>query len=88
MLPPVSPTSSEDALEQGLFPYLGMGDKAELLCCEGGVQLLLFLIVQAVSPTANATTDPKTWVYRNITHLPQLEQHEWQRACLRELEAL
>ena len=57
-------------------------DEAELSCCEGGVRLLLFLIVQAVSPTANAATDPKTWVYCDITRLPKLEQDEWQQACL------
>ena len=110
-LPPISPTSSEEALERALFPNpetadeakpdsseedesqstedeSGSSAEAELLCREGGVRLLSFLIAQAVSPTANAATDPKTWVYRDIARLPQLEQHEWQQACLRELEAL
>ena len=48
----------------------------------------MFLMAQAVSPTANATTDPKTWGYGDMTHLPIAEQKEWQDACLRELEAL
>ena len=92
MIPPISPTSSEEALERALFPNLETADEAKpdssnegelesadetvLLCHEGGVWLLSFLIVQAVSPAANAATDPKTWVYRDITCLPQLEQDE------------
>ena len=103
MVPPISPTSSEEALERALFPNPDTVeetkpgssedesesmDEAELLCRDGGVRLLSFLIAQAVSPTANATIDPKTWAYSDIARLPQLEQHEWQQVCLRELEAL
>ena len=81
MLPLISPTSSEE-LRCALQPP---EHEAELLCHEGRVWLLLFLIAHAVPPTANATTNPKTW---DIAHLLQLEQDEWQQACLQELEAL
>ena len=87
VLPPVSPTLSELKLEWGLFPS-DPEEEAEVLCQEGGVVLLSFLTAKAISPTANTATDLKTWVYHNVTHLPQLEQDEWQQTCLRELEAL
>jgi len=53
---------------------------------EGGVLTLSNLLAKAISPIANATTDPKTWGYKDIAHLPELEQGEWQNACLRELK--
>ena len=54
----------------------------------GGVPSLSFLLVKSISPMDNATTDPKTWVYKDITRLPMAEQKEWYDACLQELEAL
>ena len=42
-----------------------------------------------ISPIdTTATTDPKTWVYKDVVRLPPAEQQEWQDACSRELEAL
>ena len=58
------------------------------LCQEGGVKLLSYLMAKAVSPTAEAPTHPKSWGYKDISHLPELEKKEWQNACLQELEAL
>jgi hypothetical protein len=83
--PPISPTSSELDIERGLDRY---EEEAERVCRDGGVPLLSFLLAKAISPIANATTDPKYWVYKDLARLPQLEQKEWQDACLRELEAL
>ena len=73
---------------EGGLDYATDNPVVDRVCQEGGVHLLSFLMAQAVSPTANATTDPKTWGYRDITHLPIAEQKEWQDACLWELEAL
>jgi hypothetical protein len=84
-LPPISPTESEIDIERGLD---NTDHEADRVCREGGVALLSFLIAKAVSPTAEATTDPKAWGYKNIARLPELEQKEWQNACLQELEAL
>ena len=58
------------------------------LCWEGGVKLLSYLMAKAVSPTAEAPTHPKSWGYKDISHLPQLEKKELQNACLHELEVL
>ena len=86
-LPSISPTPSELEIEGGL-DYATDNPVVDWVCREGGVHLLSFLMAQAVSPTANATTDPKTWGYCDMTHLPIAEQKEWQDACLWELEAL
>ena len=86
-LPSISPTPSELEVEGGLG-YATDDPVVDRVCREGGVRLLSFLMAQAVSPTANATTDPKTWGYRDMTCLPIAEQKEWQDACLWELEAL
>ena len=82
-LPPVSPTLSELEIEQGLDygNALNMGPG-------GGVPDLSFLLAKAISPTATATTDPKTWGIKDLARLPRLEQEEWTKACLQELEAL
>jgi hypothetical protein len=84
-LPPISPTESELDIERGLD---NTDYEAERVCREGGVNLLSFLTAKAISPIAEATTDPKAWGYRDIARLPELEQKEWQNACLQELEAL
>ena len=39
-------------------------------------------------PQCKSTTNPKEWVFKDLACLPQLEQTEWQNACLQELEAL
>ena len=83
----ISPTPSELEVEGGL-DYATDDPVVDRVCREGGVRLLSFLMAQAVSPTANAATDPKTWSYHDMTRLPIAEQKEWQDACLRELEAL
>jgi hypothetical protein len=83
-LPPISPTESEKEIERGL----NSDPEAERVCREGGVELLLFLTAKAVSPAVKGPTDPKTWSFRDIARLPELEQKEWQNACLQELEAL
>jgi hypothetical protein len=84
-LPPISPTESELDIEKGL-------DKSDFeanwVCWKGGVALLSFLINKAIPPIAALTTDPKSWGYKDIVRLPQLEQQEWHNACLQELEAL
>ena len=48
----------------------------------GGVPSLQFLLAKAILPSASTATDPKTWAYKDIACLPQLEQQEWQSACL------
>ena len=58
------------------------------LCQEGGVELLSYLMAKGVSPTAEAPTHPKSWGYKDISRLPELEKKEWQNTCLQELEAL
>src|SRR5258707_102942 len=85
-LPSISPTPSELDIEEGL---VGEEPQIEKLCWDGGVSLLSFLLAKAISPIAEAaTTNPKDWVYKDIARLPQLEQKEWENACLQELEAL
>jgi len=98
--PPISPTSSELDIERGLnrpesddeqlvIRAIEAGDlAAEELCREGGVKVLSFLLAKAISPIAKTTTNPKEWGFKDLAHLPQLEQTEWQNACLQELEAL
>jgi len=86
-LPDVSPTPSEKDVEAGLDPDY-WGDLLSHIGPGGGVPNLSFLLAKAISPFANATTDPKTWVFRDIARLPKLEQGDWQKACLQELEAL
>jgi len=103
-VPSIDPTSSEDEVEQGLRDqFKGFNDEpsekptrsmwdddiwGNRVCREGGVQLLSFLIAKAISPIATTTIDPKTWVYKDIAHLPELEQKEWRDSCFWELEAL
>ena len=48
----------------------------------GGAPSLQFLLAKAILPSTSAATDPKTWAYKDIARLPQLEQQEWQDACL------
>ena len=84
-MPQISPTPSERDIERGLDPE---EEEAERVCRKGGVQFISYLIAKAVSPTASAAIDPKTWSYRDIARLPELEQQDWQNACLQELEAL
>jgi len=86
-LPNIDPTSSEEDVERGLGEDL-QDSQAEKLCRVGGAPLLYFLLAKAVSPTDEVTTHPKDWGYKDIARLPQLEQQEWQNACLQELEAL
>ena len=54
----------------------------------GGVTNLSFLLAKAISPIASATTDPKSWGYKDIARQPEAEQKEWHDACHQELEAL
>jgi len=87
-VPSISPTPSELDIERGLDDP--ESEELNRICRDGGVPLLSFLLAKAISPIADVTTtsDPKTWVYRDIARLPKAEQTEWQDACLRELEAL
>jgi len=87
-LPPISPTSSEEDVERGLTPFEDDETMVERICQDGGAPLLSFLLAKAISPVADTTTHPRDWGYKNIAHLPQFEQQEWQNACLEELEAL
>ena len=66
-------------------PY---GTNLNKLCWEGGVKLLSYLMAKGVSPTAEVPTHPKSWGYKDISCLPELEKKEWQNACLQELEVL
>jgi len=86
-LPNVSPTPSEKDVEAGLEDDY-WGDLLSHIGPGGGVPNLSFLLAKAISPLTDATTNPKTWVYRDIARLPKLEQDNWQKACLQELEAL
>jgi len=79
--------------EEGEGNFWGLFEQKRLVTSKGdtlggGVSNLSFLLAKAVSPTANATTDPKTWGYKDMTRLPQLEQQPWHEACQQELEAL
>jgi len=72
---PPPPESDEEG--EGIF--WGLFEQKRLVTSKGdtlggGVPSLLFLLAKAVSPTANTTTDPKTWGYKDTTCLPQLEQ--------------
>ena len=89
-VPLISPTSSELDVERGLNRS---EDELLRVCQDGGVPLLSFLLARAILPIASVAGpqhlwDPKLWVYRDLAHLPQHEQKEWQDTCLRELEAL
>jgi len=86
-LPDVSPTPSEKDVETGLDTDY-WGDLLSHISPGGGVPNLSFLLAKAISPLADVTTDPKTWGFRDIARLPKLEQDDWQKACLQELEAL
>ena len=90
--PPESPTPSERDIEEGriwLDPDDGPIDfMVDGSTPGGGVPGLSFLLAKSISPMNSATTDPKTWVYKDIARLPMAEQKEWHDACLRELEAL
>ena len=46
------------------------------LCQEGEVKLLSYFMAKAVSPTAEAPTHPKSWGYKDISRLPELECQE------------
>ena len=70
---------------EGEDPY---GINLTKLCQEGGVKLLSYLMAKEVSPTAEAPTYLKSWGYKDISRLPELEKKEWQNTCLQELEAL
>ena len=88
---PQSPMPSEREIEQEI---LGSGEVeddpdefnrnlwANRVVWDGGVINLLSLLAKAIPPMANATTDPKTWGYKDVARLPELEQKEWQDACL------
>ena len=48
----------------------------------------MFLLACTIPPVDTAaTTDPKTWVYKDVIHLPPAEQQEWQDACSWESKA-
>ena len=94
---PQSPTPSEREIEQEILGSGGVEDDPDEFnrnfwvnkaVWDGGVINLLSLLAKAIPPMASATTDPKTWGYKDVARLPELEQKEWQDACLRELEAL
>jgi len=99
-LPSITPTPSDEEVEQGLMPG-GLTEpeedpmdrffrelRDEERGQEGGVVLLSFLLAKSISPVDNATSDPKSWGYKDVARLPQLQRQEWHDACLRELEAL
>ena len=81
---PQSPTPSEREIEQEI---LGSGeveddpDKfdrnfwANKAIWDGGVINLSSLLAKAIPPMASATTDPKTWGYKDVARLPELEPH-------------
>jgi hypothetical protein len=79
-VPSISPTPSELEVEDGLFSVD--------LHREGGVTNLSYLLAKSISPIDSATSDPKTWGFKDLARLPQLEQSMWHDACLQELEAL
>ena len=59
------------------------------LCQEGGVELMHYLLMQAVSDSSQPNVQNiREWTYRDITHLTKAEQEEWKTACCEELEAL
>ena len=90
--PPESPTPSEKGVEEGRIWFDPDDGPLDFVVDgsvpDGGVPSLSFLLAKSISPMDSATTDPKTWVYKDIAHLPMAEQKEWHDACLRELEAL
>ena len=60
---------------------------------EGGVDLIHFLLVKAVSPTDATEILPspnsvREWQFRDILKFPKGIQEEWKAACCEELEAL
>ena len=79
------PTPLELEIECGLTPH---EPNAGVMCHEGGVQLLLFLLAKAIPPMASVTTDPKTCSYKDVICLPVAEQKDWQDTCSQELDAL
>ena len=60
------------------------------LCQEGGVELINFLMSQAVpnSELLPNKSNVREWTYRNIMKLPTGEQKEWKDACREELKSL
>jgi len=72
--------------EEGEGNFWGLFEQKRLVTTKGdtlggGVPNLSFLLAKAVSPTANATTDPKTWGYKDLARLPKPEQQPWHEAC-------
>jgi len=96
IVPDINPTPSEIDVEEGLLrPRDVSDDEAESykelgfgVVREGGVPVLSLLLAKSISPMVSATSDPKSWGYKDVTKLPQSQRQEWHDACLRELEAL
>ena len=83
---PRSPTPSEREIEQEILGSGKVEDDpdefnrnfwANRAVQDGGVINLSSLLAKAIPPMASATTDPKTWGYKDVTRLPELEQKEW-----------
>ena len=84
---PRSPTPSEREIEQEIFGSGEVEDDLDEInrnlwgykvVRDGGVINLSALLAKAIPQMANATTDPKTWGYKDVARLPELEQKEWQ----------
>ena len=94
IVPNINPTESEEDVEAGLFQpqdpdeddfFNNLGVSVNQ---EGGVSNLSLLLAKSISPMVSATSDPKTWGYKDVMRLPPSQHQEWRDACFRELEAL
>jgi hypothetical protein len=59
-----------------------------LLCREGGVKFLHFLLSKADELNGPIKSNIRDWTFRDLAQLSKSEQAEWKHACQEQLEAL
>jgi hypothetical protein len=62
-------------------------DDIALLCCEGGVKFLHFLLSKADELNRPITSNIRDWTFCDLARLSKSEQAEWKHACQEQLEA-
>ena len=57
---------------------------------EGGVDLIHYLLAKAVADDKSLPNSStlREWTFRDILHMPKVQQEEWKKACYEELESL
>jgi hypothetical protein len=63
-------------------------DNMALLCYEGEVKFLHFLLSKADELNGPIKSNIRNWTFRNLARLSKTEQAEWKHACQEQLKAL